>query len=226
MAIPSYLMGDVLCLDTETAILGDRVCEIGLSQFRNGQLAYEWGMLVNPGIPIESGASEVHKIYDSDVENAPRFHEIGWAVYNAINAADVVVAYNYEYDRKVLGEEFKRMDAEWPARPAVDPFILFKQYNKYNKGKTLIKAAEKYGISYVGAHRACNDATVAGKVLIKMAATKTNFPKTLEAMLKKQRQWVELQYIDFSKYRESKGLDPIDKPDYALFEEPMKGLVR
>lgn len=220
--IPTYLMGDVLCFDTETAVLGDKICEMGFTLFRGGEPISSWNSFVNPQIPIDPEAAAVHKIYDSDVENAPTFKDIGWYIYNAFNSADVYVAYNYEYDRKVIGLEFDRIGLKWPIKPVLDPFIFFKQWHKYNKGKKLVNAAEKYGIPYVGAHRANNDAVVTGRLLFKMAATKTGLPKTLKDLMKKQRQWVEDQYLDFAKYRESKGLGPIDKPNLDYFEEPLR----
>lgn len=218
MAIPKELHKDVLVFDTETATLGDHVCEIGFSLFRDGQLIREWGTFIKPTIPIEAEASNVHHIYDSDVDEAPSFADVAWYIYNILNSADVHVAYNYQYDRKVLQNEFSRVNMNFPIRPMVDPFIFYKQYHKYNKGKTLVKAAEFYGIQYVGAHRAMNDSTVTGHLLFKMAATKTNFPKTLKGLISKQRQWIELQYLDFSKWLASKGEPPPDEPTYEYYE--------
>jgi len=216
--IPDYLKGYVSIFDTETAVLGDYVCEIGFSIFKNAELVHEWNTFVKPPIPIDPDATEVHKITDADVADAPVFAEIvGWVIGN-LSAADVHVAYNYEYDRRVLENELRRLGIKFPIKPMVDPFILFKQWHKYNKGKTLIKAAEKYGIQYVGAHRAVNDATVTGRVLLKMAATKPAFPKTIDDLLKKQRKWVEEQYIDLNNYMVTHGRGEIDKPVYEYFE--------
>jgi DNA polymerase III epsilon subunit-like protein len=216
--IPQYLKGYLAIFDTETAVLGDHVCEIGFSIFKGAKLVHEWNTFVKPLVPIDPEASAVHKIVDGDVADSPTFAEVaGWVLGN-LASADVHVAYNYEYDRKVLENEFGRIGLKFPLRPMVDPFILFKQWHKFNKGKTLIKAAEKYGIPYVGAHRAVNDATVTGKILMKMAATKTTFPKTIQNLLEKQRKWVEEQYIDLNNYMISQGRGEIDKPNYEYFE--------
>ena len=74
--IPKDLLGDVLSFDTETAVLGDHVCEIGISHFKNGELIREWGSFVKPIVPIEKGASDVHNIYDEDIEDAPPFADL------------------------------------------------------------------------------------------------------------------------------------------------------
>jgi DNA polymerase-3 subunit epsilon len=218
MSIPKEFQGDVLSFDTETAVLGDHICEIGFSLFRNGELQYEWGTLIKPIVAFDPESCKVHNIYDKDVVDSPTFKDIAWHIYNILNSADIHLAYNYGYDRGVLENEYKRLQMQLPVKPMVDPFIFFKQYHKYNKGKTLIKAAEKYGIEYVGAHRAVNDATIAGKVLFKMAATKNNFPKNLPILIKKQRQWVEYQYKDLCNYFAKVGKPEPDKPNYSYFE--------
>jgi len=221
MAIPKELKGDVLVFDTETAVLGDHICEVGFSHFKDCKLHREWGTLVRPLVPIEPDASNVHKIYDTDVENSPTFAEIAWFLYNYFNSVDVHVAYNYEYDRRVFENEFTRIGMTFPIKPMVDPFILYKLWHKYAKGKTLIKAAEMYGIPFVGAHRAVNDSTVTGKLLFKMAATKTAFPKNLKILLQKQRVWVEEQFIDLRDYFVSKGRDEPDEPVYKFYEHTL-----
>jgi len=216
--IPDILRKDVICIDTETAVLGDHVCEVGISLFKNAELVHEWSTLVKPIVPLDPKSSEIHKIYEKDLVDAPSFSDIAFVVYNYLLSADVVVAYNYEYDRIVLGNEFQRVGWSWPAKPMIDPMVLFKQYHKFNKGKTLIKAAEKYGVKYIGAHRACNDATVTGKILFKMAATRPDFPKNIQDMIRKQRQWLEAQHLDFSSYLIGKGKEPPNPPQYQLFE--------
>ncbi|KKM04806.1 hypothetical protein LCGC14_1760530 [marine sediment metagenome] len=218
MGIPKELLFDVLALDTETAVLGDHACEIGFSLFRKGELVYEWGTLIKPVVPIEPEASVVNHIYDRDVENSPLFKDIAWHIYNILNSADIHLAYNYEYDRCVLENEFKRVGIKFPLKPMVDPFIFYKQYHKYSKGKTLIKAAGMYGIEYIGAHRAVNDATIAARVMFKMAATKSKFPKDLAALIKNQRLWVELQFKDLRDYFITQGRPEPDEPNYSYFE--------
>lgn len=218
MAIPGFLKNYVLVYDTETAKLGDHIIEIGFSLFKDAELVKEWGMLVRPIVSIDPDASKVHHIYDRDVEGCPPFKDLIPMVFNILNTYNVHCAYNYDYDRKVLETEFERYGAKFPIKPMVDPMILFKKWNKYNKGKRLIDAAAKYGIPYVGAHRAMNDATVTGRLLFKMAAVKPTFPNTEEKFIKSQRQWIEEQHIDFSNYRKSRGQEPPTPPNFQYYE--------
>lgn len=216
--IPKELNGDVISFDTETAVLGDHVCEVGFSLFRNAELVREWGTLIKPIVPFDPKSSEINKIYESDVSDSPTFKDISWHVYNILNSTDIHIAYNYGYDRGVLENEFTRLGMKFPLKPMVDPFIFFKQYHKFNKGKTLIHATEALGIKYVGAHRAVNDATVTGKVLFKMAATKADFPKDLNTTIKKQREWIEFQYKDLAAYFSKSGRPKPDEPNYRFYE--------
>lgn len=216
--IPDYLQKDILSFDTETAVLGDKVVEIGFSLFRNMKSIYEWSTFINPGISIDPEASKVHKIYNSDVSSSPTFKDLAWCIYNTINAADIIVAYNAPYDLAVLEKEFTRLDMVLPKKPIIDPFIWYKFWHKFAKGKTLVKAAEMYGIPLVGAHRACNDATATVEILFKMAATKTNFPKSIDKLMKKQRELAESQFIDLQAYFIKVGKGKIDPPEYKYYE--------
>lgn len=218
MTIPKYLKGNVLIYDTETAQLGDHICEIGFSLFQNAKLVAEWGTFVKPVVLIEPGASNVHNIFAKDVEDYPTFAEIAWWIFNILNIYEIHCAYNYDYDRSVLENEFARLGMTFPVRPMIDPFILFKRWHKYNKGKKLINATQVYGIPYVGAHRAMNDSTVTGNLLFKMAATKPAFPKTLSKFINTQRKWIEEQHLDFTAYRKSQGQELPTPPNFEHYE--------
>lgn len=212
MAIHNYLKDYVLTFDTETAVLGDHVCEIGFSLFHNGIMIREWGTFVKPIVPIDPEASKVHQIYDKDVESCPTFREIAPWVYGVLNSYNIHCAYNYEYDRGVLENEFNRINMKFPIKPMIDPLVLFKRWFKFNKGKKLKDAAEKLGISLIGAHRAMNDATATGNILFRLAATRNDFPKSIDSFLKKQYQLIEHQYEDFVEYRKKVNKDPPDPP--------------
>jgi len=216
--IPSYLKQDILCLDTETSVLGDHVCEIGFTLFRNTEQVSSWNSFVKPGIPINPEATKIHNIKNEDVENSPSFNDLSWFIYNNMNAADFWCMYNADYDIGVLKKEFERLGMKLPPKYVIDPFILFKRWHKFNKGKKLVNAAETCGIPYVGAHRAGNDAAVTGRVLFKIAATRTDFPKTIVDYVKKQRKWCEEQFEDLQAYFVKVGRGPIDKPNYAFYE--------
>ena len=66
-------------------------------------------LLVRPRINIPFGASQVHGIYDRDVENAPYLEEQLPAILKLLNTADLVVGHNIEYDEQVIRDELARL---------------------------------------------------------------------------------------------------------------------
>jgi DNA polymerase III epsilon subunit-like protein len=65
--------------------------------------------LVRPRISIPFGASQVHGIYDRDVENAPYIEVIWPQIMRFLNTTDVVVGHNIEYDEQVIRDELARL---------------------------------------------------------------------------------------------------------------------
>ena len=129
MATPDYLKNAVLAFDTETAVLGDHVCEIGFSLFKDGACIKEWGTFVKPIVQIDPEAQKVHNITAMDLQDSPTFKDIAWWVYNTLAMGTIHIAYNYDYDRSVLGKEFARVGMKFPVRPMIDPLIYFKKWN-------------------------------------------------------------------------------------------------
>ena len=210
--------GFTLCFDTETAQLGDHVVEIGMSVYNGQNLISEWGTFVRPVVPIDPGAAAVHHITENQVKDAPCFAQVATKIRDMLSFATTIVAYNYDYDREVLGKEFARCGLTWPDKPMVDPFVLYKKFFKFNKGKKLINAAENFGFRYVGAHRAVNDATMTGKVLLRMAAIKPDFPKTMKELMTKQRMWVEAQFTEYYNYCQRSGKKLPTPPQFKYYD--------
>jgi len=66
-------------------------------------------VLVNPGIPIPYGASQVHSIYDVDVKDAPTISSEIDTFVKAINDVDAIIGHNIEYDEDMMKLELKRL---------------------------------------------------------------------------------------------------------------------
>lgn len=89
------LMNKYFVLDTETTGLTDsQMCQIAILHGDGTQ----YKSLVKPTIPIEPGASNVHHIKDTDVENAPSAND----VLRHIPIMCMFVGYNTQFDVKVL----------------------------------------------------------------------------------------------------------------------------
>ena len=89
-----------LCFfDLETTgvnVVSDRIVEIAiLKLLPNGNREGKtW--LVNPGMPIPKGASDVHGITDDKVADAPLFSQLANEIYNYIKECDLAaVSYTH-----------------------------------------------------------------------------------------------------------------------------------
>src|SRR5258708_4456140 len=85
----------------------DRVVEIGIAIARGGQIVDRKNWLVNPGRPIPKESSDVHKITDEDVKDAPPFAAVVSEIVAALEGC-VPAAYNAAFDRAFLGSEVAR----------------------------------------------------------------------------------------------------------------------
>lgn len=74
-------------------------------------------VLVKPRISIPFGASQVHGIYDKDVENAPYVEEIIDKALKYLNTTEVVVGHNIEYDETVIRYELERLGRKGDYQP-------------------------------------------------------------------------------------------------------------
>jgi DNA polymerase-3 subunit epsilon len=66
-------------------------------------------IFVKPRISIPFGASQVHGIYDRDVENALYIEAVWPQIMRFLNTTDVVVGHNIEYDEQVIRDELARL---------------------------------------------------------------------------------------------------------------------
>ena len=77
---------DAVVFDTETTGTNtsdesrtlDKIIQIGAIQIKNGKIIPEtaFNQLINPEMHIPESASNVHGIYDKDVENAPVMEQV------------------------------------------------------------------------------------------------------------------------------------------------------
>lgn len=74
--------------------------------------------LIKPKIPIPFSASQVHGIYDRDVENEPYIEEKIDEIMKILNGVDVVAGHNVAYDEEVISYELERMNRSGEYTPA------------------------------------------------------------------------------------------------------------
>ena len=186
----------LVAIDTETTGRDPTTCrivEVACVFWREGGVIERKSWLINPGCPIPQEAFEVHGIGDEEVKNAPAFWQIVPELYECLHG-HVPMAYNAEYDRKVLTAELARV-ASVPATapPAfrkgvewVDPLVWARELQKLEKSRALGDVVQRLGIVLENAHRAAADAEATLHVFAAFA-NDARVPKAYGALIQEQR---------------------------------------
>ncbi|RLB53774.1 MAG: 3'-5' exonuclease [Deltaproteobacteria bacterium] len=199
----------IAVIDFETTGLDpaqDRVLEMGVVTFDGGELVEKRNWLINPTIPVPEESRRIHGIGDEDLANAPRFEEIFPEIVGLLSNR-LPVAYNANFDKKFFLAEFARLGAalDIEAPPAlrkdvtwVDPLVWVRELQKYEKGKKLTDVCARMDIEIGQAHRAADDATATGKVLIALAK---DMPRTYGELIRIQTQYEAMQEAERISWR-------------------------
>jgi DNA polymerase-3 subunit epsilon len=84
-------------------ILGDVSRENGFVEIERVDI------MVKPRISIPFSASQIHGIYDRDVENAPYIEEVIDQMLKYLNTSDAVVGHNVEFDEEIIRIQLSRL---------------------------------------------------------------------------------------------------------------------
>jgi DNA polymerase-3 subunit epsilon len=173
----------------------DRVVEVGIAIARGGEIVERKNWLVNPGRPIPKEASDIHKITDEHVANAPSFSVVAGEIAAALMDC-VPAAYNAVFDRAFLTNEIARVgslaerlppalrrDVEW-----LDPLVWARELQQEERSRALGDVAARLGVALENAHRASDDAEAALRVLLILGAD-SRVPQTYSALVQEQRRF-------------------------------------
>lgn len=165
--------------------------------------------LADPGVEIPEGASAVHGISTEHARAHGRaagevVAEISEALRSLLEREIPVVVYNAPYDLSLLAHESRRWGVPvlLDPSPIIDPLVIDKAVDRYRKGKrTLVHAAEHYGVALTDAHDAGADAVAAGRLAQALGRTFAdelgNDARALHAL---QIDWCRTQAESFQEY--------------------------
>lgn len=181
-------------LDTETTGLeaeqGDRVIELGVVLFDQGEVVERWGVLIDPERDLPKDATRVTGITEADLAGKPLFEKVA-ADFVALLEGRLLVAYNASFDRRFIIHELARCGRSLPDGATwLDPLVFAKELQKGQGKMKLGAVAKRLGIPLEEAHRATADAEAAGHVLV---ALSDDLPDDLEQVLDLQEQWEAAQ---------------------------------
>ncbi len=164
----------VVVLDTETTglspVMGHRIVEIGAIRMEGWREVGRLNYLVNPGRPIDAGASRVNGIFDEDVADAPPFSTIAPELQQLLDGA-LIVAHNAQFDAGFLGLEFALLNNELTAHPVRNPWLCTLQLSRrffYFGRNNLGNVARQLGVRTGRAHRALGDAYTTAEIFKRM----------------------------------------------------------
>jgi len=149
-----------------------RIVQAHLADVGGGQPTTTWDLLVNPGVPIDPGATEVHGITDEMAkggEPAPgAIGTLAFTMATHIRARRPIIAFNAKYDLTVLDRECRRhgiVPPPWQDALVVDPFVLDKWLDRFRRGsRKLADVCAHYGVRLDAAHDAGEDALATARL--------------------------------------------------------------
>ena len=207
----AWAQAPLAAIDFETTGLSpetDRVLEIGIACYDQGQQTALKNWLVNPEMPVPELSRAVHKISDQELADAPSFQAVFGEVWEILSGR-IPLAYNAEFDRGFLLAEQRRLESasEAPAelppalRPDVtwlDPLVWIRELQREEKSKKLADACARLGVPLENAHRAAGDAEAAAGAMLALAP---QLPASYGELVRVQRRYAARQHIDMSVWR-------------------------
>ncbi|AXC36181.1 exonuclease [Microbacterium phage Fork] len=206
--------------DTETTgvdIANDRIIT-AYARIRNrsGETEKELSVVIDPGVPIPQGASDVHGMTDEWVQEhggSPRkgINDIYMFLSDAVRAGIPIVGYNNSFDLGILSYEVQRhfrfdmWNTIGTKGVFFDPIVYDRAMDQYRKGKrTLEKVAPVYGVPFDPelAHDAKYDVEVTCKLAWRIFQRS---PYTLEQLQAWQPIWKKEWADHITEYFESIG---------------------
>ncbi|MSP93019.1 MAG: 3'-5' exonuclease [Myxococcales bacterium] len=174
MTATPWHLGRLAVLDTETTGLesarGDRVIELAVVLFEGGVVTERWSTLLDPGRRVPPEVVKITGITDADVAGQPTFGDVAQIVLRLLEGR-IAVAYNADFDRGFLVQEFARLRLQLPPTLQwLDPLVFAREIHKGQGAMKLGLVAKRLGIELEEAHRAAADAEAAGRVLLALAS--------------------------------------------------------
>ena len=159
---------DAVVLDIETTSLDPRsarICEIGAVRLQSGRLltSAPFRRLVRPDQLIPPTATQIHKIDDKLVADAPAFATV-WPEFVLYVDDAVLIGHSIGFDLAVLQHECTRAKQTFPLSLALDTRSLAQIVKPDLPDYSLETLASWLGVEIAGRHSAAGDAVAAGRI--------------------------------------------------------------
>jgi DNA polymerase-3 subunit epsilon len=124
------LKNPLVFFDLETTginVASDRIVEISWLKIMPGGQESSFTQLINPTIPIDPKATEIHGISDEDVKDMPTFKDIARNLARELEGCDLAGYNSNKFDIPLLAEEFLRADVDFDMsrKKFIDVQVIF-----------------------------------------------------------------------------------------------------
>jgi DNA polymerase III subunit epsilon len=217
--------GRLAAFDVETTGVNpasDRIVTAAVSLVGGGLATVSHDWLIDPGVEIPAGATNVHGITTEQARAQGRppaeaVEEITTLLAEQILAGVPVIAFNARFDLTMLDREARRhgvvplvdrVGGE-AGMLVVDPHVLDKQFDRFRKGKrTLTAVCAHYRVPLTAeeAHAANADALAAARVAWRLGQASVELSALeLRQLHGHQVAWAAEQAASFQEYLRSNG---------------------
>ncbi len=156
----------VVDLEATGSLIGvDRIIEVGIAVFENGQIVKQFSSLVQSDRKISHRVRKLTGIKPDDLVDARSLAETMLIVKEMLVGADVFVAHDVRFDMYFLRWEMQRQGLEMPSIPGICTVQISKQLWPDLDGWRLVDLSNGFGLSHNHPHRAGEDAIATAGVL-------------------------------------------------------------
>lgn len=167
-----FALGDFVAVDVETTGLRhatNRIIEVGLVRYHDGQATERYASFCNPERRLPSYISKLTGLTNEDLQVAPRFDEIAEAVVDFIGES-LLLGHNVGFDIGFLNAELSRAGRQTLINETIDVMALGMRLLPATKRPSLDRVAAAVGLRPRKLHRAVNDAEIAAESGLRLAA--------------------------------------------------------
>ncbi len=143
------------------------IVEIAAVKVKNDQIVDEFQSLVNPQMPIEKEARQIHKITEADIKDAPVIEDI-WDSFRAFIGDALLIAHNgYAFDFKIIDRINRQLERPKLAGRRYDTLVLARKIY-YAQRNSIDALADRFKLHAGVRHRALDDVKVLYRIFREM----------------------------------------------------------